>query len=184
MEKEDGSHRIQLGSLDSECYYCQLGMDSGRLSLRTGIVKPENWEDTLCPTHLDMITPTHDVGDMVKCLDCGVEYKYLPWNRVMGSQDKRCYCRPCLIAGYKKYPMLLDDRPDAIDIEAELDIISKESEEQDLRDFPRQNKQSTPRPSAHLLRSACRRAERRMDKETIKRFKQREGSAVDVTGLG
>ncbi len=175
---------MELGSLDSSCYYCQLGMGAPLLSLRSGIVKPEDWEATLCPPHLDSITPSHDNGDIVKCLDCGKDYKYFAWNRVMGSQDKRCYCRKCLKAGYKKYPMHLDDHPDAIDIEAEQDIIYDEIEEQERRDNPRQNQHRVSRNKVHMSKSSYRKMEKRMDRETIKNFKKHERSAIDVTGLG
>ncbi len=91
----------------SSCWYCQLGMGSGRLSLRD-IPEPPDWESTLCEHHAEKLKPVHEDGEDVVCEICGKEYKYRPWNRVMGRQDKRCYCRKCV----SKFPTrhLDDDR--------------------------------------------------------------------------
>lgn len=121
----------------------------------------------------DGLTPNY--GELVVCDMCGITYKYFVW--AFGS-DKHL-CRKCV----NKRPQSYLDNIDAIDIDSEHDIISKESWEQHLRDFPRENKRNAPRPQAHLSRSTYSRNESRMDKETIKRFKQRERSAVDVTGF-
>ena len=104
----------------SPCWYCQLGMGSGHLSLRD-VPEPSNWKDTLCGRHLDSITPTHEDGEDVVCEICEKGYKYRPWNVYMGRQDKRCYCLQCV----SKFPTrhLDDDRLDEGEPE-ELDHLT------------------------------------------------------------
>jgi hypothetical protein len=106
---------------------------------------------------------------------CGKVYSYFIW--AFGSD--RYFCRKCV----HKTPQSYLDKIDAIDIEAEHDIISAEIAEQDNRDFPKSNRHMAQRQVIRLSKSASRKIQRRMDKAVIKRFKQKEG-AVDVTGLG
>ena len=93
----------------SSCWYCQLGIGSGRLSLRN-VPEPPNWKSTLCDDHTELLKPVHKVGDNVVCSQCRRSYKYTPWNRLMGAQDKRCYCPACV----RKFTVrhLDDDRLD------------------------------------------------------------------------
>jgi hypothetical protein len=106
-QKEKELKAIEAVKAEYSCWYCQLGMGSGRLSLRD-IPEPPDWKDTLCEDHLDSITPAHKDGEDVTCVICGKGYKYKPWNRVVGRQDKRCYCKQCV----SKFPTrhLDDDR--------------------------------------------------------------------------
>jgi hypothetical protein len=53
----------------SSCWYCQLGIDSGRLSLRS-VPEPPNWKETLCEHHLDSPAPVHNDGEDVTCEIC------------------------------------------------------------------------------------------------------------------
>lgn len=122
----------------------------------------------------DGLTPTH--GELVTCDMCGKTYKFFMWT--MGS-DKHL-CGKCV----NRRPQSCLGDIDAIDIDREHDIIHEETQEQDQRDFPRLNKQVSHRKQTHMSRSAIKKTQRRMDKQVIKRFKQKEGSAVDVTGLG
>lgn len=79
----------------SDCWYCQLGIGSGRLSLRD-VPEPPNWKKTLCEHHLESLTPPHKDGEKVVCEKCGKGYKYRPWNKLVGRQDKRCHCPACV----------------------------------------------------------------------------------------
>lgn len=92
-----------------DCWYCQLGIGSGRMSLRS-VPEPPDWKKTLCKSHLSSVTMPHEDGDAVVCEICKEDYKYKPWNRVMGRQDKRCFCQKCV----SKFPAfhLDDDRLD------------------------------------------------------------------------
>ena len=86
---------LAKANAQGSCWYCQLGIGSGRLSLRD-VPEPPNWESTLCEKHAEQIAPVHAVGDNVICEICGKGYRYTPWNRLMGRQDKRCYCPKCV----------------------------------------------------------------------------------------
>ncbi len=99
------------------CWYCQRGMGQGLLALRD-VPEPPDWESTLCEKHAEQNAPVHADGDNVSCEICGKSYKYLPWNRLMGRQDKRCYCRVCV----SKFPertfegdRLVEGEPDELD---------------------------------------------------------------------
>ncbi len=107
-----------------------------------------------------------------KCVNCG--RTYIHYNDL---------CPACRKAEQNPFDVLAE--LDAIDIDREHDIIHKEIAEQDHRDFPRENRTRKSRKPARLTSGEYRRLQRRQDKETIKRFKQRnERKVIDVTGLG
>ena len=69
---------------------------------------------------------------MVICDMCHKPYEYFIW--AFGSD--KLLCRRCV----NKRPSAYLDNIDAIDIEKEHDIIHKEADEQDEKDFPRKAK--------------------------------------------
>ncbi len=115
-------------------------------------------------------------GEIVLCEMCSTYYPYFIW--AFGSD--KCLCKVCV----HKRPQSCLDNIDAIDIDKEHDIIHEEIDEQDKRDFPREKRRRAPRQSTRLSKGDSRRLQRRMDKQTIKKFKKYERSAIDVTGLG
>ncbi len=121
----------------------------------------------------DGLTPNY--GELVICDWCGIKYKFFIW--AFGS-DKHL-CRKCVNNRPQAH---LDD--DAIDIEKEHDIISKESHAQHRKDFPLDNRQKPPRKKFQLSRATVRKIELRQNREAINRFKKIERSAKDVTELG
>ncbi len=99
------------------CWYCQLGMGTGRLSLRN-IPEPPDWESTLCEEHLKSTAPVHEDGKKVTCELCREPYKYYPWNTLMGRQDRRCYCKACVAKFPERsfeHDRLVEGEPDELD---------------------------------------------------------------------
>ncbi len=116
-------------------------------------------------------------GEKVICDMCGKTYKFFIW--AFGS-DKHL-CRKCVT----KRPSAYLDNIDAIDIDKEHDVIYDEIEEQNQRDFPRDTQKRSPKKQTHISRSDYRKHERRMDKQTIRKFRRMgRSAAIDVTGLG
>ena len=122
----------------------------------------------------DGLTPNH--GELVICDNCGKQYKFFIW--AFGNDSH--LCRKCV----NKRPQSYLDDIDAIDIGKEHDIIHAESDEQDQRDFPRNTKARVHRKRKRLSRYTSLKIQREQDRQTIKKFRQKEGSAIDVTGLG
>jgi hypothetical protein len=106
-----------------------------------------------------------------KCIQCGRTY--------INYNDLCTVCRKV-----ESNPFDIFNDIDAIDIGKEQDIIHSEHAEQDDRDFPRQVHMVASRVKSGLSKYALRKMQKRTDRETIKRFKKQEGSAIDVTGLG
>jgi hypothetical protein len=108
---------LRVIKAEHSCWYCQLGIGSGRISLQD-VPEPLNWKDTLCERHLKSITPVHQDGEGVVCELCKKEYKYYPWNSLAGRQDKRCYCRKC-VSGFPARHLdddrLVEGEPDELD---------------------------------------------------------------------
>jgi hypothetical protein len=102
---------------ESSCWYCQLGIGSGRISLQD-VPEPPNWKSTLCDGHLESIAPAHEDGEDVVCIICKKKYKYRPWNKLIGRQDKRCYCLQC-VSGFRSRHLdddrLVEGKPDELD---------------------------------------------------------------------
>jgi hypothetical protein len=116
---------------EHSCWYCQLGLGTGSFSLRS-VPEPPDWKSTLCEHHLESLTPVHQDGENVVCEICKKEYSYKPWNRLMGRQDKRCYCQKCV----SKFPArhLDDDRLDEGEA-GELDHLTNIEKSFGVRDL-------------------------------------------------
>ncbi len=122
----------------------------------------------------DGLTP--NLGEDVICDMCGKTYEFFIW--AFGSNKH--LCKQCV----QKTPSAALDNIDSIDIDKEYDIISEEISEQDQRDFPRVIRCRSPRKKAQMSKYAYNKMMKIQDKSTIKKFKQFERSAIDVTGLG
>ncbi len=118
-EKAWGDRQKYLDKIraDHSCWYCQLGLGSGGLGLRD-VPEPPNWKDTLCEHHLDSLTPVHEDGEKVACEICGKEYEYRPWNKLVGREDKRCFCGKCVSRFQSQHlddDRLVEGKPDELD---------------------------------------------------------------------
>jgi hypothetical protein len=116
---------LEKAYAQGSCWYCQLGIGSARLSLRS-VPEPPDWKSTLCEKHAEQIAPIHENGEDVVCEICGKEYKYRPWNSLMGRQDKRCYCWKCVSRFPSKHlddDRLVEEEPDELDYLTNLEKV-------------------------------------------------------------